>query len=163
MKKLLIGMALSLAMVFGLLCVGGAASAGEGGREGGPLRRFISGQIGRLMTLKSDLNLSDDQKQQIKQIVLSHRSEIVAVAKPLVESKRALRDATFAANPDEQAIRAAADKLGKAVADAAVLASKIKMEAAKVLTADQMKTLSEFRDSTDKSVDRFMQEFQDAK
>jgi Spy/CpxP family protein refolding chaperone len=148
---------------FAPLLLAGISVAGLGAVAGphmgeGPeaFHNFIHGEIGRLMTLHSELDLSADQREQLHAIVKNHKSEIVAVAKPIVEEKRALRDATVAKEPNEAAIRSAADKLGKSIGDAAVLASKLKGEAAKVLTSDQVKKIENFRTESDNAVDSFL-------
>jgi Spy/CpxP family protein refolding chaperone len=163
MQKRTIALALSL-LTLGGIC-GGAATMHAAVAEaranpftentsGGPLRRFISGQIGRLITLQSELNLSDDQKTKVKAIVVSHKTEIAAVIKPLVEHKRAIRDAMLAKDgTDEAGIRAATDAMAKSLGDAAVLGAKIRAEARTVLTPEQMKKIGEFRTQFDAGID----------
>src|SRR4029077_1724160 len=107
-----------------MLAAGGAASlgavAGPGDvGEAHPLRMLLSGQIGRLLTLRSEVNLTAYQREQIHGIVKSHKQELVTAMKPVAEKRRALRDATIAEHPDEAAIRTAASDLGKAIGDAA--------------------------------------------
>jgi Spy/CpxP family protein refolding chaperone len=144
-------------LLVGLSVVGLGAVAGPHMGEGPEaFHSFIHGEIGRLMTLHSELDLTSDQREQLHSIVKNHKSEIVAIAKPIVEEKRALRDATVAKEPNEAAIRSAADKLGKSIGDAAVLASKLKGEAAKVLTPDQVKKIENFRTESDNAVDSFL-------
>ena len=121
-----------------------------------PFMRFIRGEIGRWMVLRSQVDLSDDQKQQIAAVLQSHKAEIVQVVQPIIEKRRALRDAVAAANPDEQAIRAAADDLGKSIGDAAVLAWHIKQQIAPILTDQQRQDIKDFRSQTDQAVDDFM-------
>src|SRR4051812_29792341 len=89
-----------LAGVVGLaLAAGGAAKAvDEAGKPGGrfadrPLGRLIQGRIGRGMELKSELNLSDEQKEAIKTTLAAHKGEIAKAIEPVAEKKRALRDA----------------------------------------------------------------------
>lgn len=151
----------SLGLVGLALCGLGAAAAAPhslGGDEAlRPLRSFIQGQVGRLMTLRSELDVTAEQRDAIRKIVESHRSEIVDVAKPIVEKRRVLRDATLAKEPHESAIRTAANDLGKAIGDAAVLASKVKGEVAKVLTPEQMQKVESFRQTSDSAVDGFIQ------
>ena len=170
MKKWMIGACIAAAVIgsgIGVRSVmadpAPVAASGETGVEhGGPLRRFFSGQMGRLLALRSDMNLTEDQRQQIHQIVASHRKEIAAVAKPLVEKHRALRDATLAPNMDEKAIRAAAEDMGKSIGDAAVLAAKIKSEVRKVLKPDQLQKIEEFRKHADQATDEFIQQMSNA-
>jgi Spy/CpxP family protein refolding chaperone len=123
-----------------------------------PFMRFIRGQIGRFMVLRSQLDLSDDQRAQIKTILQAHKQEIVQVVQPLIEKRRALREAVTAADPNEQAIRAASDDLGKAIGDAAVLASKLKQQISPILTDQQRHDLHDFRSQTDEAVDQLMTE-----
>jgi Spy/CpxP family protein refolding chaperone len=131
---------------------------GRGHGEGGPLRALMSGQVGRLLTLRSELDLTTEQKESIHKIVESHRQEIRDVIKPVVEKRRALRDATIATTPDEKAIRAAASDLGNALGNAAVLGSKIKAEVVTVLTPEQKQKVDEFRKHADAAVDHFFEE-----
>jgi Spy/CpxP family protein refolding chaperone len=129
-----------------------------GDSENGLLSRLIVGQIGRLLTLRSELNLTADQRQQIRDIVQSHRPEIAAVVKPLVEKRRALRTATNSSPVDETAIRAASADLAQSIGDAAMLAAKIKLEVRKVMTPQQAQQIDAFRQQSDAEVDDFVQE-----
>ena len=121
-----------------------------------PLGRFIQGRIGRALILRSELNVTEAQRQQVRAILESYRSDIAAVVKPLVAKRRALREATMADQPDEKAIRAAADELGKAIGDAAVLGAKVKGEARKVLSDSQVERIKQFQKDNDESVDAFL-------
>jgi len=136
-----------------------ATAAGQGWRQhlpDTPLGRLIGAQVGRRMLLRSQLELTAEQRQQLAGILRQHLQEIIAVVKPLVEAKRALREAIMAERPDPKKIRAAADKLGKAIGDAAVLAGKIKVEAAEVLTPKQLELIKKFHAETDQAVDAFL-------
>lgn len=123
-----------------------------------PLRMFLSGQFGRLLELRSELNLTTEQRKQIRDVVVSHNTEIATAIKPVVEKRRALREATLAANVDETAIRTAANDLGKAIGDAAMIGAKVKAEVRAVLTPEQQKKLDEFRGASDSAVDSFLDE-----
>jgi Spy/CpxP family protein refolding chaperone len=141
----------------------GAASGIAGKRPmDTPLGRFIVGQIGRKMVLASELNLTDEQRTGIREIVLARRAEIAAVAKPVVERRRALREAVLADEPNPRKIRRAAEDLGDAVADAAVLAAKIKGEIAEVLSPEQVKSIREHLADKDAAVDGFLERVAEA-
>lgn len=159
MKMRTIGIC-TLAMILAAGAATTASAAPPAGRydEARPLRTFLSGQFGRLLTLRSDLGLSDEQRDEIRQIVKSHKQEIVTVMKPVAEKRRALRAATLADHPDEHAIRAAANDLGTALGDAAVVGAKIKAEVHEVLTPDQRQKVESFRQQADDAVDRFLDE-----
>lgn len=131
------------------------AQAGQ--QEGGPLRQLIGGQIGRLIQLKSDLAVTDEQRTQIKTVVQSHKKEIATVASDVVKQRRVLRDAVLAEKPDETAIRAAANNLGQSIGDAAVLASKVAGEVRPILTPEQIEKIKKFQEDSASAVDSFLQ------
>lgn len=108
---------------------------------------------GRMGRLAGKLELTDAQRDEVKQIIAAHRQEIATVAKPLVDAGRTLKDATKAEPSDEKAIRAAAANVGKALGDAAMVASKVKVEVRAVLTPDQQAKLDEMGDNLAGSVD----------
>jgi Spy/CpxP family protein refolding chaperone len=118
--------------------IAGAIAKSEHGRwAGSPLGRLISGHIGRLILLRSELNLTDEQRAKLKDTVAAKKPEIARAAKGVWEKRTALADAVLADQPDEQAIHKAADELGKVIGDAAVLASKVAGEVKPVLDAGQ--------------------------
>jgi Spy/CpxP family protein refolding chaperone len=123
-----------------------------------PLGRLISGHIGRWMVLRSVLNLTDEQKAKLKEAVKPHKAEIAKAAKGVWEKRTALVGAVLAEQPDEQAIRHAADELGKAIGDAAVLASKVVGDVRPVLTSKQREQLEKFRQDCQTATDRFFQQ-----
>jgi Spy/CpxP family protein refolding chaperone len=122
-----------------------------------PLGKFISGQIGRLMVLRSELNVTEEQRTKLREIVLGHKTDIAKAAEGVWEKRVALRDAVLAEKPNEKAIRKAADELGKAVGDAAVLASKVAGEARPVLTDQQRDTIKECRKECQAATEKFFQ------
>jgi Spy/CpxP family protein refolding chaperone len=162
MRKTLIASCVAIVLAGGLAGGSIIARAAEApaaiamGGTPGPLRLFLSGQLGRLLTLRSELNLTADQREQIRQIIQSRRVEIANALRPIVEKRRALRDAVMADTTDEQAIRAAAGNLATSIGDAAVLAAKVRSEVAKVLTPEQLATVTAFRKESGQSVDHFL-------
>jgi periplasmic protein CpxP/Spy len=155
---------LAAALACGLGQTGYAAPGplGDEMPEARPVRMFLSGQLGRLLELRSELDLTADQRSQIREIVKSHRQEIADAIRPMVEKRRALRDATLAENANEATIRAAADELGKAIGDAAVVGSHVKAEIHKVLTPEQQEKISHFRGESQSAVDKFLDKMSDA-
>lgn len=123
-----------------------------------PLGRLLMGRMGRLMTLKSDLNLTSDQKEAIASTMSAHKAEIAKALQPVVEKGRALREATSADAPDEAKIRSLADDLGKAIGDAAVVGAKVRHEvkSAAHLTDEQAKRIADFHAENQAAVDRFL-------
>jgi Spy/CpxP family protein refolding chaperone len=164
MKFGMIGACLLATVLAGGVGVSGLAATGPLGDdvpEAGPLRMLVSGQFGRLLTLRSELGITSKQREKIRAIVKSHRQEIAALLQPVADKRRALRDATLAENANDAAIRAAADELGKAIGDAAVVGSKIKGEVREVLTPEQREKIKEFRDQSETAVDTFLHKLAD--
>jgi Spy/CpxP family protein refolding chaperone len=113
------------------------------------------------LALRSELGITTEQRTQIREIVKSHRQELAKVLKPMAEKRRALRDATLAEDADEATIRAAANELGQAIGDAAVVGSKVKAEVQHVLTPEQREKISEFRGQSQLAVDKFLAKMAD--
>jgi Spy/CpxP family protein refolding chaperone len=160
-------------IALGLLAGGAALKANSTGADSMPgrgaprgiLGRFVEAHMGRMMTLRAELNLSDEQREAIRSTLMAHKPEIVGAVKPVIAARRTLREAVLAEKPDDSAIRAAADALGKSVGDAAITFAKIKVELAgkAKLTPEQMETIAEFRSGSDSSMDGFVKEAETAK
>ena len=164
MKFGMIGACLLATVLAGGAGVSGLAATGPLGDdvpEARPLGMLMSGQFGRLLTLRSELGITTEQREQIRGIVKNHRQEIASVLKPVAEKRRALRDATLAENASEATIHAAANELGKAIGDAAVVGSKIKAEVHQVLTPEQREKITQFRQQTETAVDKFLDKLAD--
>ncbi len=121
-----------------------------------PIAKLITGSLGRLLVLKSELGITGTQKAEIQAIVKRSMGEMVPSLRSVVDRKRKLRDAVLADHPDEGAIRAAANDLGKSIGDIAVKASKVVLEARKQLTKEQIDKLTKFRSDQDAGVDRWL-------
>jgi len=87
------------------------------------------------------LDLSADQKAQVKSILRSHATEIQAQMAASATARRALHDAIIASPVDESAIRARSADVGSAQADGAILFAKIRAEVLPILTEDQKQKL----------------------
>jgi Spy/CpxP family protein refolding chaperone len=122
------------------LAVGGlfAGHLFAGSMPGGPGDHSPRRMFGRIART---LDLSADQKAQIKTILKSHAAEIQAQMAASSAARRALHDAVKAQTVDEAAIRAAATQAGGVHADGAVLFARIRAEVLPILTADQKQKL----------------------
>lgn len=142
----------------------GLAAKGEGvtRRElmDSKLGKLLMGRAGRAATLRSELNLTDAQRAAVKNVIKSHKKEMTGAVRPLVEKRRALRDAVSAEKPDESAIRRASSELGSSIGEAAVVMARVKGEikAKANLSPQQMKKISEFRSANDVAVDDFFKQ-----
>lgn len=134
-----IGGALLLAMAVAGFSQRGGMPPGpppEGGFRGGPGPRDGLGPLGR------DLNLTDEQKAQIKKIMDSAEES----TKPLREQMRSLhesepdpaKDGTF----DEAAVRAAAEARAKVQVELEVIHARTMSQVFSVLTAEQKAQLA---------------------
>lgn len=139
-------MAGALALTMGL-SVMAAAQPARGGRgfgghgfrgPGGP----GGGALGGLLGVHPDLplgalKLTDAQREQVRGILQSHRSEAESLRQRSDAAHEALRAATTASTVDEAAIAQQGQAFGALIADAAVLRAKVRSEVLAVLTPEQ--------------------------
>jgi len=92
------------------------------------------------------LDLTDDQKSRIKDVLRAHGDEIKVQMQASADARRSLHDAVMAQPMDEAAIRAAAVKLGQAQGDGAVLFSRILVEIEPILTDAQKAKVQALRE-----------------
>jgi len=123
-----------------------------------PLGRLILGNVGRLMVLRSELNATDQQRDQVRRVLESHQAQIARQAKNVWTKRIALRDAVMGDSSDEKAVRQAADELGDAIGDAAVLAARLRGELEPVFSDEQKERVDACRRECDKAVERFFAE-----
>ena len=139
-----------------------APSTAPSQESGRPILNFVRKHFQRAWELRSKLDLSDEQKARIRQTVAGHKAEILDAFKEVREKRQALREKVLAEMPSEQAIRDAADQLGKAIGDAAVKASQIAGEVRKNLTTEQLEKIRKFhekqRAELDKALDKALGE-----
>ena len=139
------------------VAVAGLAVAGALGvatlRAAGPAAGGGDARGGRLMKLRDDLALTPEQKKSLRQLVVDNRKDIAEKLRPIVEDRRAMQEAATAEPIDEAAVRAAADKLGKDLGDAAILAGGLRKDAAKILSPEQMKSIGDFGEELAGKVD----------
>jgi Spy/CpxP family protein refolding chaperone len=121
-----------------------------------PVGRIISGNLGRLLVLRSEMNVTPEQRAEVRGVLVSYRSQIAATVKSVREKHLVLRDAVLADQPDEDKIRAAASDLGDALGDAAVKAAKLRGELAPIMTDEQRELIRQFRQDRDESIDEFV-------
>jgi len=121
-----------------------------------PLGRTISGCLGRALTLRSDLNVTDQQRQQIRDVIMSHRAEIATTVKSVRDKRVDLRDLVRSDKAEKSEIRAAADALGQAVSDAAVKAAELRGKIAPLLSQDQRATIDKFLMENDTAINTFL-------
>jgi len=110
---------------------GGANAPGvpaESFGAGQKMREIFRSVRGCFQAFRRETPLSAEQKQKVREVLASHRSEIRAQWEKGREARRALEAATKTSGPDSQATRQAAEKVGEAVRDRALLKAKIGSE-----------------------------------
>jgi Spy/CpxP family protein refolding chaperone len=161
MNKKAICIVLVSVLMMGLAAVPSRAAdrAKEDGRptlEGRPLGKLIMGHIGRLLVLKSELNVTDDQRKKIAAEIKSHKDEIRPVVKLIFEKRQALRDSVINNHGDEKTILQASEDLGKAIGKAALLASKVVAKVRPIFTPEQQERIKNFRMRMDKATSEWI-------
>jgi protein CpxP len=105
----------------------------------------MGGPLGPMRMLASKLGITDDQKQQIKTVMQSHRDEWKALADRAATAHKALHDAVTAETIDENAIRQHSAEVAAVQADMAVARAHAHAEIFKLLTPEQQNKARELR------------------
>jgi Spy/CpxP family protein refolding chaperone len=139
----------------GRLLAGAVPPSGPAGRFGPP----------RFARIAKVLDLSDDQKAQVKTILRAHAAEIQTQLKTAQDARRSLHDAILTDPIDEGTIRARAADLSKVEGDGAILYAKVRAEIFPLLRDDQKQKIVDFRakmrakgDRNVRSVEDFLSE-----
>lgn len=90
-----------------------------------------------------ELDLTDEQKAQVKSIVDSHQAEFKAVGEKMHTAREGMQALIEADTLDEAAVRAKSVEVAAAEADAAILGAKIRTQTLQVLTSEQLAKLKE--------------------
>jgi protein CpxP len=148
-SKLIAGIAAVLLAVAGSLAVGSVVHAQRAGHEfgrfgGGPFG-FGFGGHGPGLEMLRQLDLTDQQREQIRGIVQSHRTDFQQAREKLRTAFEAQRAAADATPPDEATIRSKATDVAAAQADLIVLGTKVRAEVFQVLTPEQQAKAQELK------------------
>jgi Spy/CpxP family protein refolding chaperone len=136
----------------GRLLAGAVPGSGPGGPRFGPPRFARIAKV---------LDLSDDQKAQVKTILRSHSAEIQAQLKAGQDARRSLHDAILTDPIDEATIRARAADLSKVEGDGAILYAKVRAEIFPLLRDDQKQKIVDFRAKMRAKGDRSIRSVED--
>ena len=116
---------------------------GPGG-PGGPGMRGPGGPMGFGPGFRN-LDLSDDQKAQLKKIAEARRSDFEAAGQKVRAAREGMRALVEADSINESAIRAKSVEIAAAEADVMILNAKVRQESLQVLTSEQQAKLKEQR------------------
>ena len=94
-----------------------------------------------------ELNLTDDQQAQLKQIAESHRDEFRAAGEKARAAHEGMRALIESDSIDENAIRAKSQEVAAAEAEIMILNARVRQQSLQVLTSEQQAKLKALRDS----------------
>ena len=150
------------AVMAAMLATGASSYAqgpGFGRRGGGPGRPGGVGGPGVALPLR-DLNLTDAQQQQVRDIRERHRDEAQQIGERLRTAMQAQRKAVEATPVNESLIRSTAQELAEVQADAAIAQAHARSEILSILTADQRAQLSKLQADRESRAQQFRQKRQ---
>ena len=130
------------------LAVAGVFSAGRARADGaqqGQSRDARSSAMS-VSRITRALALTDEQAEKVKAIYESRKAERSARSQNLRSAHESLQKVTNAIPSDEQAIRNAAQALGQAEAESALLEAKIRAQIAQILNPDQQQKLASYHE-----------------
>jgi protein CpxP len=127
----------TLALLGAVLLAGGAIPATAQTTDAQPAHHGGRGWFLR------GLDLTDAQKEQARDVLRAARPRITPLADEARKARRALFQAVTAPAPDESAIRAAADAVGRTTGALAVERAKVGTELRTLLTPEQQQKLDE--------------------
>ena len=141
-NKILLG-TLAAALVAGGFTATKTLAAEKSGGTPAPMRGKI------LQRLADRLELTADQRSQIKTILAGEQDNLKPLLTSLHDARTNLRAAIHASDANETSVRAASAKVASAEADLAVERLKISGKIAPILTADQRQKISELEARVD--------------
>lgn len=113
---------------------GGPGFDGPRGMRGGPGMEFRG------------LDLTEDQRAQLRKIREARQSEFKAAGEKLRAAREGMRQLLTADSINESAIRSKAAEVAAAEAEVAILNAKVRQESLQILTSEQQQKLKEFRE-----------------
>ena len=93
------------------------------------------------------LDLSDDQRAQLRKIREARQNEFKATGDKLRAAREGMRALLTADTLNESAIRSKAAEVAAAEAEVAILNARVRQESLQILTAEQQQKLKERRES----------------
>ncbi len=114
---------------------------GRGLRGGPPPNGGPGGLMGLMPPMLNRLNLSDQQREQVRAIADTHRDEAQTLFNNERQAHEALQAAITSGTFDEGAVRQQAMTVGQIEADVAVLRARVFSEVFQVLTPEQQSQL----------------------
>ncbi len=121
-----------------------AGCAGAFGQRGGPPEGFGGGRMpGRMFR---NLDLTDQQRTEIKKIMEAERSIMQPVHEQLRENREALKTATKDGQFNEAEVTKLAEKQGDLMAQVIVSRERVQSQIWQILTPEQREKLAQWRE-----------------
>jgi Spy/CpxP family protein refolding chaperone len=111
------------------------------------------GQDTIFQLIERRLDLTDEQREQIRQIRQTHRKEQQNARQTVADTRKALQDA-IATDAEPAEIRAAATALGKAIGEQAVVRANTLKAIKEILTDEQIEQLEKIREQSQRFRER---------
>ncbi len=142
----LLTIATAAAIIVGGLTSATAQNANESATGAGPGRGRI------LQRIAKKLNLTDDQRSQVKTVLVADKDTLKSLFGQLHDARTNLRAAIHASDANESAVRAASAKVAGVEADLAVERMKLYGKIAPILTDEQRRKIAGFEQRLDRKV-----------
>lgn len=152
-RNLILGITLAALAVGGSAVLAGPGGPGgpgmrgpDGSRHGGfGAGRGGDGPLGPLGRALHRLDLTDEQRAQIRTVVEAARPQLQQLRGQLRDGRQAFREANPPTTFDEAAIRAHVAAQSAVMADLAVLGAKVRADVLALLTPEQLEELERMR------------------
>lgn len=149
MKRTVCIMVTAVLLAAGMIWSTGAATASMDSEGSGLIGTMIMGRV-------ASLHLTDQQKAELKAVLMAHGPTLRPLINQYVSERRALRGLMGAEPIDEAAIRAQVAKIATTGSDLAVQRAHIMRECRAILTPDQVAKLRTMQEKRDARIDRFL-------
>jgi Spy/CpxP family protein refolding chaperone len=142
MKKLIFAIiAISILSLGAIFVIAQKGERNKGGFDKGFRGRGFG--FGRLA---EKLNLTDEQKTQVKQIMEAEKTKVEPIFEAMKVNRQKLEDLTADGNFNETEIQALADEQGKLSAQMIVEKERVKSQIFQILTAEQREQAKQMKD-----------------
>jgi protein CpxP len=162
-KRILTGVIAVVLAVAGTFAAGSVVQAQRArGGFGGPGGFGGFGGFGHRQALGMlrQLDLTDQQRQQVRTIMQNHKSDFQQVRERIHTAMEAQHAAASATPPDEATIRAKATEVGAAEGDLAVLLARVRTEVFQILTPEQQTKAQELQAQRAQRREQMREQFQ---
>ena len=124
------------------------------GKKGGP----SADHVGKMGNMLQSMNLSDEQKTQVKSIIDESRDSMQSMREHIQETSKALRSIMKQPEVDLDQVKSLADKQGAMMSEMLVTQASLKNKIYNILTPEQQQQLLKIKDEVKKQMKDFSKE-----